>query len=108
MKLNLPRPLVDAVANRRATLFLGAGASKEAGLPDSTDLAEYLKKSVGQKLYSVLRGYSLDQVAQYLYHQQAYGKQWVTEHIVTYIQQCQKRIGNPPSLAHAAMTSTYW
>ena len=67
MPIEIPPVLIEEISKGRGTLFLGAGASREADFPDSNTLAEYLASKAGNSYSSKLRGQALDTVADYLY-----------------------------------------
>lgn len=104
MPINIPQPLIDAVSKKRASLFLGAGASKEADFPDSQDLANYLSEKAGEPLYEKLRNQPLDIVAQHLYGKSGYGEQWVREKIIKLFEEKHQKVPRPVSQAHKLMT----
>ena len=60
--MDIPEDLREAVVNRECLIFVGAGMSKEAGLPSGDDLAALLSKMLGINATSKLG--KLQQVAQ--------------------------------------------
>lgn len=106
--VDIPQPLVEAVSKGRATLFLGAGASKEAGFPSSEQIAAFLTEQAGAQNSKLLSGQKLDSVADYLYIEPGYGPQWVNEKIIRYFEQFHKTVKRPPSPAHQIMTKVRW
>jgi tetratricopeptide (TPR) repeat protein len=108
MEIELPQALVDDVAKGRVTLFLGAGASREANFPDSGVIAEFLAEKAGGKLGEVLKGQPLDLVADFLYPEPGYGQQWVRQKIIELFDQFHKSVKHPPSSAHELITRIRW
>jgi len=99
---------VEEVSGRRASLFLGAGASREASFPSTEDLANYLAKRAGSSYWATLKNRPLDVVAQHLYMQPGYGKHWIRHEIIEYLEEQHRRVERPPSLAHETMTKIQW
>lgn len=108
MAIEIPAPLLEAISNGRACLFLGSGASREASFPSTTDLAKYLVKKAGEPLSTKLSGQSLDSVAEYLYLEEGYGKPWVRQRIIEYFQEKHRTVKRPPSKAHETTTKISW
>lgn len=108
MEIELPQALVDDVAKGRATLFLGAGASREADFPDSGMIAEFLVEKAGEKLKEMLNGQPLDMVADFLYSEPGYGQQWVRRKIIEFFDRFHKSVKHPPSTAHQLVTRIRW
>jgi hypothetical protein len=82
MPIELPSILIEEISKGKGTLFLGAGASREADFSDSNTLAEYLAIKAGNSFSLKLKGQTLDTVADYLYQESGYGKQWVRQKII--------------------------
>jgi tetratricopeptide (TPR) repeat protein len=108
MPIEIPPVLIEDISKGRGTLFLGAGASREADFPDSNTLAEYLASKAGNSYSSKLRGQALDTVADYLYMEQGYGKQWVRQKIIGCFEKKHRVVKRPPSQAHGIMTKIKW
>ena len=108
MTLQIPSVLMEEIAKGRVTLFLGAGASREADFPDANKLADYLIEQAGKTHSSSLSGRTLDDVAEYLYIEDGYGKQWVRQKIIDCFEKKHKVVNRPPSLAHEHMTMIRW
>ena len=108
MGLQIPSELMEAISKGRVSLFLGAGASLEAGFPDTNKLAEYLAEKAGKRHSPLLSGQTLDMVADYLYAEPGYGKQWVREKIIDCFEKKHKVVNRPPSQAHELMTKIRW
>jgi hypothetical protein len=75
LTVDIPETIIEEVSRGRASLFLGAGASKEAGFPGSSELANLLADKAGSKLSKELKEKPLDFVAERLYSAEGYGKQ---------------------------------
>ena len=108
MTVEIQQSLVEDIARTRVSLFLGAGASCEAGLPSSQGLAQHLVERAGSSFAQVLDNQPLDVVSQYLYSQDGYGKQWVRQQIIEYFDKKHQQLKRPPSSAHEVMTSIQW
>ncbi len=108
MEEEIPQSLIDELTKGRATLFLGAGASKEAGFPDSQEIASFLTEKAGGKLAWLLKGKSLDSVAAYLYLERGYGPSWVRQKIIDLFEQYHRNCKRPPSSAHELITKLKW
>jgi tetratricopeptide (TPR) repeat protein len=108
MPLKIPWALIDDILKGKGTLFLGAGASREASFPDANMLAEYLASKAGNSLSSKLSGQPLDTVSDYLYLESGYGKQWVRQKIIDCFEKKHKTVKRPPSIAHEIMTKIKW
>lgn len=108
MGLQIPSELIEAISKGSVSLFLGAGASLEAAFPDTNKLAEYLAKKAGKRHSPLLSGQTLDTVADYLYVEPGYGKQWVREKIINCFEKKHKVVNRPPSQAHELMTKIRW
>ena len=100
--------LRSGIKNGNTTLFLGAGASRDADFPDTVELAKYLAKKAGGNNATLLDGKKLDLVADYLYAEPGFGKQWVREKIIKLFEQKHKSVDRPPSPAHGIMTRIRW
>lgn len=104
----IPRPLHEAIGRGRASLFLGAGASLEAGFPSSQELANELARRAGSPHSETLNGAPLDEVAQFLYHRDGYGKAWVKKAIIEILHAHHSKAGHGASRAHNLMTRLHW
>jgi len=100
--------LIEDILKGRGTLFLGAGASREADFPDANTLTEYLASKAGNSLSSKLSGQTLDTVSDYLYAEPGYGKQWVRQKIIDCFEKRHKTVKRIPSIAHEIMTMIKW
>lgn len=80
----------------------------EAGFPSSKDLTEYLIKEAGSPHCDILSGQRLDSVAQYLYHQEGYGKSWVRRQVIDLFEEKHSNLKDPPSQAHKFITTVQW
>lgn len=108
MTLQIPSPLLEDISRGRATLFLGSGASLEAGLPSSASLSNHLAERAGGAHTSMLAEQPLDSVAEYLYHQPGYGPQWVRDQIQRLFAERMRAVPRPPSPGHALITAFRW
>lgn len=108
MAIEIPEPLIDEISKGRASLFLGAGSSVEAGFPDSQNLAVNLLKRVGDRLSNKLAGMDLSDIADYLYDEPGYGKGWVRAEIIRYFLDIQNRAIQSPCNAHDTITKIKW
>lgn len=108
MPIELPSILIEEISKGKGTLFLGAGASREADFPDSNTLAEYIASKAGNSFSSKLKGRGLDTVADYLYQESGYGKQWVRQKIIECFVKKHGAVKRPPSQAHGIMTKIKW
>lgn len=108
MTVDIPYAIIDEVSRGRGSLFLGAGASKEAGFPGSSELSNFLSDKAGSKLSKELKDKPLDFVAERLYSAEGYGKQWVRSQIISLFNQFHKTAKSPPSEAHYAITTIKW
>ncbi|MBM3166651.1 MAG: hypothetical protein FJZ94_04310 [Chloroflexi bacterium] len=108
MAIEIQQTLIDEISKGRASLFLGAGASREANFPSTEDLAEHLSTKAGSSYSAILADQPLDAVAQHLYLQPGYGKHWVRQVIIEYFEEKHRGAKRPPSPAHEAMTRTRW
>lgn len=106
--IEIPAGLIEDIKNVRASLFIGAGVSKEAGFPDSQSLATVLSNKAGEQIKKFLRDQPLDMVAQYLYQQPAFGKQWVRQQIIDYFESKHRTVARPPTTGHEIMTKIKW
>lgn len=106
--MEIPNPLISDVANGKATLFLGAGASREAGFPTAAELAVHLAKKAGEPHTTKLADQPLDAVAQYLYFERGFGEQWVRDEVISYFATITESVKRPPSTAHELMTMLKW
>ncbi len=104
----IPQSLIDAIQNGRASLFLGAGASREANFPTGDELALHLARSAGGDIGRRLADKPLDLVAQYLYQQPGFGKQWVSQTVIGHLANLHKKVKRPPSNAHRLLTRIKW
>jgi len=104
----IPRPLIEEISKGRATLFLGAGASCEANFPGSDELAQYILIKSGEDIYQKLNGYDLSAIADYLYSEPGFGREWVRSQIITLFEDKHKCVERPPSSAHRLMTLVKW
>jgi len=84
MSIDIPAQLIVEIQKGRCSLFLGAGASREAGFPSTYELADYLANNAGEPLSSKLSGQPLSSVAEYFYQEDGFGKQWVRQRIIEY------------------------
>lgn len=105
--MEIPIPLLDDISKGRASIFLGAGASAEAGFPTAWELAQHLS-SEARLSGGVLEERPLDFVAQYLVGQPGYGKAWVRSKTIEYLENLHKTVGRPPSAAHAGIAERAW
>lgn len=108
MGLEIPQALVDEILRGRASLFLGAGASREADFPTSEDLSKHLATKAGSHHSEFLTDQPLDFVAQYLYLETGYGQEWVRRTLIEYFESKHRAAKRPPSQAHEAMTRIPW
>ena len=108
MAIEIPSTLMEEISRGRASLFLGAGASREAGFFGTNELADYLVNRSGNPHSSILKGQTLDGVADYLYMEPGYGKQWVRQEIIKFFEEKHKIVKRPPSQAHEITTKTRW
>lgn len=108
MAIEIPGTLMEEISRGRASLFLGAGASREAGFLGTNELADYLVKRSGNPYSSMLNGQTLDAVADYLYLEPGYGKQWIRQEIIKFFEEKHRTIKRPPSQAHEITTKTRW
>lgn len=108
MAVDIPDTIIEEVSRGRASLFLGAGASKEAGFPGSSELANFLVDKAGSKLSKELKEKPLDFVAERLYSAEGYGKQWVRSQIIGLFNQLHKNTKSQPSEAHHTITTIKW
>jgi tetratricopeptide (TPR) repeat protein/NAD-dependent SIR2 family protein deacetylase len=108
MGLEIQLSLLDEIFKGRASLFLGAGASREAGFPDAQGLAEFLVEKAGTADATALAAQPLDAVAQRLYLKTGFGKPWVRKHVIDFFEEKHRNVKRPPSRAHQAMTSLRW
>lgn len=108
MGSRIPKPLMDEISKGRATLFLGAGASCEANFPNSGELAQYLLTKAGDNLLKLLNNKDLSTIAEYLYTEPGFGREWVRNNIIKFLEDKQKTVKRPPSNAHELMTLIPW
>lgn len=108
MAIEIPGALMEEISRGRASLFLGAGASREAGFFGTNELADYLIKRAGNPYSSILNGHTLDAVADYLYLESGYGKQWIRQEIIKFFEEKHRTVKRPPSQAHEITTKTRW
>ncbi|HVX00083.1 MAG TPA: SIR2 family protein, partial [Candidatus Babeliaceae bacterium] len=108
MPLQLPHSLIQDIRDHKVSLFLGAGASKEANFPTANELADYIVGKTGKDYIDKLQGQTLDFVADYLYTKPGYGKAWVREQIITYFINAHKHLPDPVSKAHEQITKIGW
>ena len=95
----IPQDLISHILNRRCILFLGSGASKEAGAPTSAQLAAEL---ADRYLDGHHRSEPLAKVAVYIEHKPGAGRRLVLDHVV-------KRLSNlSPVKAHDVLTQYPW
>ena len=73
-----------------------------------TEMAEYLASKSGNSHSSILRGQALDTVADYLYAESGYGKQWVRQKIIECFEKKHGTVKRPPGQAHGIMTMIKW
>lgn len=92
----------------RASLFVGAGGSKEANFPDTEELTNLLISNVDEKIKVKLNGKPFGQVIDILYNTPSYGTGWVREKIVKLFFDLQKTAKSPPSNAHFLITEIKW
>jgi hypothetical protein len=95
MPIEIPPDLLDQVSKGTASLFLGAGASSEAGFPVSRDFAKFLVDSSGGAYSEILKNESLDTVADVLYYDKNFGRHWVRQKVIEYIEINQKKDETP-------------
>jgi hypothetical protein len=108
MAIEIPGTLMEEISKGRASLFLGAGASLEAGLIGTNELSDYLIKRAGNPQSSILNGQTLDAVADYLYMEPGYGKQWIRQELIKFFEEKHKTIKRPPSQGHEIITKMRW
>jgi tetratricopeptide (TPR) repeat protein len=108
MGFEIPQTLIDEITKGRASLLLGAGASREANFPSAEELSDHLATKAGASYSTILAGQPLDAVAQHLYFQPGYGKQWVRQQIIDLFDSKHREVKRPPSHAHETMTKIRW
>ncbi|MCW4024539.1 MAG: SIR2 family protein [Candidatus Bathyarchaeota archaeon] len=109
MTIEIPPDLLEQISKGRASLFLGAGASCEAGFPGSNDIAKFLADATGAAHKEYLENQNLSTVADYLYlDKKNFGPQWVRQKIIEFIENHQRHVKRPPSRAHELMTKIKW
>ena len=108
MSIEIPSVLLDEVSRGRASLFLGAGASREAHFPSADELGNYLASKAGPDHAKRLSGQALDFIVQDLYFQKGYGEGWVKREVIEYLEQKHREVNRPPSKAHDLMTKIRW
>lgn len=107
-ELFIPQALIDEIKSGKATLFLGAGASREADFPDSAKIVEYLTKEAGEPYFTQFKDRKLDEVANYLNNEPGYGYEWVKRKLIELFNSYQKIVKRPPSRAHGLITAFKW
>lgn len=108
MGIEINPALLDEVSRGRASLFLGAGASRQANFPSSDELGGYLASRAGSNHASRLAGQPLDYIVQDLYLQKGYGEPWVRREVIEYFEQKHREASRPPSKAHELITRIKW
>jgi len=108
MGIEIPQALLDEISKGRASLLLGAGASREANFPSAEELSNHLATKAGSSYSAILAAQPLDIVAQHLYSQPGYGKQWVRQQIIDLFESKHREANRPPSHAHEVMVKFRW
>lgn len=108
MGIEINPALLDEVSRGRASLFLGAGASRQANFPSADELGEYLASRAGSNHATRLAGQPLDYIVQDLYLQKGYGEAWVKREVIEYFEQKHREASRPPSKAHELITRIKW
>ena len=95
----IPQDLISQIGTRRCILFLGSGASNEAGAPTGAQLAAEL---ADRYLDGHHRSEPLTKVAAYIEHKPGAGRRSMLNYVV-------KRLSNlSPTKAHEALTQYPW
>lgn len=109
--MDIPQPLIEEINKKMASLFLGAGASKEANFPGSQELADRMADRTGDALCKILKGQPLDGVAQLLYMEQGFGEAWVRNFIIAELEKEQGKLlgllAKPMDLFHKFLGEQY-
>jgi hypothetical protein len=108
LAIEIPDPLIEEVSKGRVSLFLGAGASREAGFPSAQDLADALLTRAGENISNKLAGKDLSDIADYLYDEPGYGKGWMRDQIIDYFISIQENLLKSPCNSQELITKIKW